>query len=315
MGVCYGTSTSPTISDIKITSTVALGNFTTAISGLSFNTTYYARAYATNALGTTYGNQVSFISTSPDGLTSGGAATSALAIKQAYPNAPDGIYWINVPGYGAKQTYCLMDNIYDGGGWMMALKATRGITFNYDANYWTTTNTLNPIEVNRNDGDAKFDVMNGYLAKDMMAIFPDIPNSGTESGSIDNLTTWSWLQNNFHNSGATTTLINKFLGSQTTYYTSTIGSMTFNGYGSTAFSKQAGFTFYGINYTTLANAKVRWGFAWNNETNQSSNDISGGIGMGTSFGNYSAGDKVNCCEFPVDVKGVNRSARVEIYIR
>ena len=61
-----------------------------------------------------------------------------------------------------------------------------------------------------------------------------------------------------------------------------------------------------------ADAKMRWGFAWNNETDQSSNDISSGIGMGTGYGQYSAGDKVNCC---ATTTGINRSARVEIYIR
>jgi uncharacterized protein YjdB len=258
---------------------------------------------------TTYGEK---IITVLDGLSSGSAVKSASEIKLNYPNATDGIYWIDVPGKGPTQTYCLMDSKYDGGGWMLALKATRGTTFKYDANYWTTANTLNPTQVNRNDGDAKYDVMNAYLAKDMMALFPDIPNVSTESGSIDGLTNWSWLQNNFHNSGATTKLIDKFSGAQTTYYTSTNGSMTFDGYGGSAFSNQGGFTWYGINFTTNTNAKMRWGFAWNNETDQSSNDVSSGIGMVSNYGDYSAGDKINCCQINI---GINRSARVEIYVR
>ena len=45
---------------------------------------------------------------------------------------------------------------------------------------------------------------------------------------------------------------------------------------------------------------------------QDSNDVSGGIGMGLGFGNYSAGDKISCCQ---NTTGINRSARVEIYIR
>jgi hypothetical protein len=95
------------------------------------------------------------------------------------------------------------------------------------------------------------------------------------------------------------------------YFTSTNGTMTFNGFGS-PFSNQGGFTFYGFNYSFSANERVRWGFAWNNETNQASNDVSGGIGMGSSYGNFSAGDKINCCQINT---GINRSARVEVYIR
>lgn len=247
----------------------------------------------------------------PDGLTSATAAVSAQAIKSAYPNATDGVYWIDLPTAGPKQLYCLMDSKYDGGGWMMAMKATTGGTFNYAANYWYTANTLNPTEFNRNDGDAKFDVMNYYPAKDIFALWPDIGASGTESGSIDNLTNWSWLQNNFHNSGATTTLISKFAASptQVAFTSNTTGSTSFTGYG-TPFSNQSGYAFYGFNYVGNANVKVRWGFGWNNEADQGSNDVSGGIGM--AAGNYSAGDYVGCCQTQL---GINRKARVEMYIR
>ena len=250
--------------------------------------------------------------TAKDGSSSTNAALSAAQLKIDYPTKPDGVYWIDLPTAGPTQIYCLMNSAYSGGGWMLAMKATTTTTFSYSSTYWTGVNTLNPTDVTRNNADAKYNVMNYFLAKDMMAIWPDIANSGTESGSIDNLTNWTWLQNNFHNSGSTTTLISKFSGTQVAYETSTNGTMTFSGYGATAFSNQGGFTFYGINYTTLANASVRWGFAWNNETNQASNDVSGGIGMGSSYGNFSAGDKWNCCQINT---GINRSARVEVYIR
>lgn len=248
----------------------------------------------------------------PDGLTVATAATSAKAIKTGYPNSPDGVYYINLPTVGVQAVYCLMDSKYDGGGWMMAMKATRGTTFNYDANYWYTANTLNPAQTNQNDGDAKFDVMNYFGTTDMMALWPDIVNVNAESGSIDNLTTWSWLEKNI--SGAPFTLINKFALSPTqqAIYTSTNGTMTFNGYG-TPFSSQmawGGFTFYGFNYKTNVEKSVRWGFAWNNETNQDSNDVTGGIGM--KYGSYSAGDNLNCCE---SYRGIFRSARVEMYVR
>lgn len=247
----------------------------------------------------------------PDGLTSATAAVSAQAIKSAYPNATDGVYWIDLPTTGPKQVYCLMDSKYDGGGWMMAMKATTGATFNYSANYWYTANTLNPTDLTRNDGDAKYDVMNYYPAKDMFALWPDIGASGNESGSIDNLTNWSWLQNNFHNSGATTTLISKFAASptQSTFETNLTGTVTFSGFG-TPFSSQPGFAFYGFNYLGNANSKLRWGFTWNQEADQGTNDVSSGIGLNAR--SYSAGDIYGCCG---NYTGINRAARVELYVR
>ena len=58
-GVCWGTSTNPTISDSHTTDGSGLGSFTSNITGLTGGT-YYVRAYATNSAGTAYGNQVSF---------------------------------------------------------------------------------------------------------------------------------------------------------------------------------------------------------------------------------------------------------------
>ncbi len=98
-----------------------------------------------------------------------------------------------------------MDEKYDGGGWMLMMKATRGTTFQYSANYWTTSNTLNPTDLTRNDADAKYNTMNYFQAKDMMAIFPDINSVGNNSGSISGLTNWTWLQNDFSGSTRSST--------------------------------------------------------------------------------------------------------------
>ncbi len=59
-GVCWSTSQNPTINDSYTTDSSGVGNFTSNITGLSIRTTYYVRAYATNAVGTAYGNQVTF---------------------------------------------------------------------------------------------------------------------------------------------------------------------------------------------------------------------------------------------------------------
>lgn len=67
-GVCWSTSPNPTITNSKTSDAVGTGTgiFTSNISGLSSNTTYYVRAYATNAIGTSYGAQVSFITLDPN---------------------------------------------------------------------------------------------------------------------------------------------------------------------------------------------------------------------------------------------------------
>lgn len=60
-GVVWGTSSSPTISlTTKTSDGSGNGNFSSSISNLSTNTTYYIRAYATNSAGTSYGQENSF---------------------------------------------------------------------------------------------------------------------------------------------------------------------------------------------------------------------------------------------------------------
>ena len=59
-GICYATSPEPTISDSKVTSDTRTGSFTCNLTELKDGTTYYVRAYATNNIGTAYGNEVTF---------------------------------------------------------------------------------------------------------------------------------------------------------------------------------------------------------------------------------------------------------------
>ena len=56
-GVCWSTSPNPTVNDSHTSDGSGLGLFTSYLLGLTANTTYYARAYATNGAGTDYGEQ------------------------------------------------------------------------------------------------------------------------------------------------------------------------------------------------------------------------------------------------------------------
>ena len=74
-GVCWATTTSPTTAnDTTLNGTgTGTGSYTSTLTGLSANTTYYVRAYAINSAGTAYGNEVSF--TTGDIYTMGSGVT------------------------------------------------------------------------------------------------------------------------------------------------------------------------------------------------------------------------------------------------
>ena len=59
-GVCWSTFENPTIANSKTTDGTGIGTFTSSIIDLTPGETYYVRAYATNSVGTAFGNQVSF---------------------------------------------------------------------------------------------------------------------------------------------------------------------------------------------------------------------------------------------------------------
>ncbi len=59
-GVCWSISKNPTTDDHHTTDGKDKGRFSSVLAGLSENTTWYLRAYATNEAGTAYGESVSF---------------------------------------------------------------------------------------------------------------------------------------------------------------------------------------------------------------------------------------------------------------
>ena len=83
-GICYSTTPNPNISNSISQITSGVGTFTEFVTNLDTNKTYYVRAFATNANGTAYGNQVIF------------TTKSVLSLGQLYQGGI--IYYLLQPG-------------------------------------------------------------------------------------------------------------------------------------------------------------------------------------------------------------------------
>ena len=92
-GVCWSTSPSPTVANNTTSDGTGTGPFTSSLTGLSPSTTYYVRAYATNSVGTAYGDQVSFSTTAPP-------PTYPTGTVHCDPNNPTAIIDITNPTTG-----------------------------------------------------------------------------------------------------------------------------------------------------------------------------------------------------------------------
>ena len=104
-GVVYSTisGTDPTIDGTGVTKVVGTGTsgeFTANLSNLSFSTTYYVRAYATNTLGTSYSSLISFntLAVVPDAPTIG-TATAGDAQASVSFTAPASNGGSSITGY------------------------------------------------------------------------------------------------------------------------------------------------------------------------------------------------------------------------
>jgi hypothetical protein len=221
--------------------------------------------------------------TGPNGLSPSTAATSALYLKTNYPTYGDGVYWINCNGT-PTQTYCLMDSKWDGGGWMLIMKAAQGSTFNWNANYWTTPNTLNPGDTTTNVTDAKFEAFNSVPITDVMAVWPasDI-GAANVGGSLAVSDGWVWLVKGWY-----TSAITGLAGFQIDRDAVPADIFQFSGFSTTSpiWSYQSGTRAHvfgsGAHIAGPDTYITRWGFLWNNEVNTTSTqDAFAGIGLNT----------------------------------
>lgn len=125
-GVCWSVSPVPTIADNHTVDGSGIGTFSSIITNLTPGTSYYVRAYATNSIGTAYGESKSFTTggTSPNGewlkydngtnydgigLNDGGSFDVAIRFEPAQLQEYDGWSIIRMRFYpkGATTTYAI----------------------------------------------------------------------------------------------------------------------------------------------------------------------------------------------------------------
>ncbi len=123
-GVCWATTADPIATGNHTTDGSGTGSFISQITGLSANSMYHVRAYATNSNGTFYGEDLTFttscgtVSTFPwnEGFENGGMIPNCWTQEQV---ASSGIDWTFITGNGGSNpatahtgTYnaCLKDN-------------------------------------------------------------------------------------------------------------------------------------------------------------------------------------------------------------
>jgi uncharacterized protein (TIGR02145 family) len=188
-GICWSTTATPTISDSKTTDGTTSGTFTSSLTGLTAGTTYFVRAYATNAIGTSYGAAQSFttLSTPPAQTTvligaqrwtdknlnvtnyrNGDPITyAANAAQWAAANAAgEGAYtYLKYASGDAGATYGKLYNWY-------AVNDARGLAPNGyhipTRAEWTTLRGTQPgngrtLKSNTNDWSASFNNVNNFI--------------------------------------------------------------------------------------------------------------------------------------------------------
>ena len=125
-GICYSTSANPTTSNTKVANGIGTGSFSCNLTDLQDGITYYARAYAVNAKGTAYGEEVSLTTTAKTVAT----VTTTQATNVSYTSATIG------------------GNVADDGG---ASVTERGVVFSTSQNPTVADN-----KVSRGNGKGAF---------------------------------------------------------------------------------------------------------------------------------------------------------------
>ncbi|MCX6247136.1 MAG: lamin tail domain-containing protein [Bacteroidetes bacterium] len=173
-GVCWSTSSNPTITDSHTTDPGTLGVYTSNLTGLLPSTSYHVRAYATNAIGTGYGSDVAFTTLCEPiaPIPNFGASSTNIMVGQSVNffdssrYCPDTWNWSFVGGVPMTST----------------AKNPTGIVYNYAGVFnvcLTTTNAYGTATICKNN----YITVNGPLNSKMVIteIMYNPPETGTDS--------------------------------------------------------------------------------------------------------------------------------------
>jgi len=210
-GVCWSTHTAPATTDSKITSGTGMGIFTSNITGLTGNTKYYVRAFASNDKGTGYGQELSFTSgavlpsvttsdpsaASPTTGTGGGTVSSdggssvivrgvcwstsanpTTANSKTSDGAGTGTFSSNITGLTANTTY------------HVRAYATNSVGTAYGTDKQFTTD---PLTVNDFDGNSYHVIRIGTQLWTRENLKTTNLNDGTDITLVTSNVTWSTL--------------------------------------------------------------------------------------------------------------------------
>jgi hypothetical protein len=205
-GVCWSTSHNPTVSNSHTTDGSGTGNFTSSITWLSANTTYYVRAYATNSVGTAYGNEVLFTTNTPSvvGFDENGASNAVFTVAYGCTvkfsrgnlqyQASTGTWrfaehqsdFIGTDNTNISSSYSGWIDLFGWGtsGWVSGANAYQP---------WATSTTYSDYQ----SGSSGINYLTGDYANADWGVYNAISNGGNQAGMWRTLTSdeWSYLLN------------------------------------------------------------------------------------------------------------------------
>jgi hypothetical protein len=177
-GVCWSTSADPTTADSHTTDGTGTGTFTSSITGLSPGTLYHVRAYATNSVGTSYGDDLTFTTdtttptvttTSPSDITPTTASSGGdVTTDGGDPVTARGVCWSTSPDPTTAD-----DHTTDGTGTGAFTSSITGLTSN--TTYHVRAYATNSVGTSYG-ADREFTTLNPLPA--ITSIDPSSKNTG-----------------------------------------------------------------------------------------------------------------------------------------